>query len=131
MKASKTSELVVTTPNEIGTMGRVFKLISEAGISVSAFCAWVEDDKGVFRLVTDDNAKVESVLQAAGYETGSGEAVRVQVESKIGTGAEIGAKLGDADIDIRHTYATSAVGGESVAIFKTADDDKAIEVLSE
>ncbi len=131
MKVSKVSEIVVTTPNEVGTMGRVFKLVSEAGISVSAFCAWVEDDKGVFRLVTDDNAKVESVLQAAGYETRSGEAVRVQVESKIGTGAEIGDKLGDEAIDIKHTYATSAVGGESVAIFKTADDDKAIQVLSE
>ena len=131
MKVSKVSELIVTTPNEVGTMGRVFKLISEAGVSVSAFCAWVEDDKGVFRLITEDNAKVESVLQAAGYETRSGEVVCVQVESKVGTGAEIGNKLGDAGIDIQHTYATSAVGGESVAIFKTADDDKAVEVLSE
>lgn len=130
MKASKMAELVVSTPNQIGTMGRVFKLISEAGVSVSAFCAWVEDDRGVFRLVTDDNEKAESVLSAAGYETRSGEVVCVQVESRVGTGAEIGTKLGDAGIDIQHTYATSAVGGESVAVLKTADNDKAVEVLS-
>jgi hypothetical protein len=130
MKASKVAELIVTTPNEIGTMGKVFKLIAEAAVNVSAFCAYVEDDKGVFRLVSDDNAKVESVLQAAGYDTRSGEVVSVQVESKVGTAAEIGTKLGDAGIDIRHTYATSATAGESVAIFKTADNDKAIKVLS-
>ncbi len=130
MNASKVAELIVTTPNEIGTMGRVFKLIAEAAVNVSAFCAYVEDDKGLFRLVSDDNAKLESVLQAAGYETRSAGVVCVQVESKVGTGAEIGSKLGDAGIDIQHTYATSAMAGESVAIFKTADDDKAIEVLS-
>lgn len=130
MKASKVAELILTTPNEIGTMERVFKLIAEAAVNVSAFCAYVEDDKGVFRLVSDDNAKLESVLQAAGYETSSDEVVCVQVESKIGTGAEIGSKLGDAGIDIQYSYATSAMAGESVAIFKTADDDKAIEVLS-
>jgi hypothetical protein len=129
MKAAKVLELIAITPNEVGTMGRVFKLISEAGVNVSAFCAYVEDDKGVFRLVTDDNAKVESVLSAAGYETRSGEVVRVQVESQVGTAADIGTRLGDAGIDIQHSYATSAEAGESVAIFKTADNDKAVEVL--
>jgi hypothetical protein len=130
MNVSKVSELIVTTPNEVGTMGRVFKLISEAGVNVSAFCAYVQEDKGVFRLLTDDNTKVESIVSAAGYETRSGEVVCVQVESQVGTGAEIGSALGDAGIDIQHTYATSAVGGESVAVFKTADNDKAVEILS-
>ncbi len=130
MKASKVAELVVTTPNEVGTMGRVFKLIAEAKVNVSAFCAYVLEDKGVFRLVTDDNAKVEKVVKAAGYETRSGEVLRIQVESNVGTGAEMGTKLGTAGIDIHHSYATSAAKGESVAIFKTADNDKAVKVLS-
>jgi len=130
MNVSKMGELVVTTPNEVGTMGRVLKLISDAGVSVSAFCAYVQEDKGVFLLVTEDNAKAESVLQAAGYETRSDEVVCVQVESKVGTGAGIGTKLGDAGVDIQYTYATSAEGGESIAIFKTADNDKAVEALS-
>jgi len=129
MKASKVEELIATTPNEIGTMGRVFKLIAQAGVSVQAFCAYVQEDKGVFCLVTDNNAKAENVLKAAGYEIRSDEVVRVQVESKIGTGADIGTKLGDAGIDIQYSYATSAVEGESVAIFKTADNDKAVKVL--
>ncbi len=130
MKASKVAELIVTTPTEIGTMGKVFKLIAEVAVNVSAFCAYVQEDKGVFLLVTDDNAKVEDVLKAAGYDTRSEEVVCVQVESKVGTAAEIGVKLGDAGIDIRYIYATSAAAGESVAIFRTADNDKAIEVLS-
>ncbi len=129
MKASKVTELIVTTPNEVGTGGRVFKLIADAGINVTAFCAYVQEDEGVFRLVTDNNAKVERVLKAAGYQTRTGEVVRVQVKSKVGTAAEIGGVLGDAGIDIHIVYATSAVEGESVAILKTADNDKAIEVL--
>ncbi len=130
MKASKLAELIVTTPNIVGTMGRVFKLIAEAGVNVSAFCAYVEQDKGVFRLISENNAKVEKVLKAAGYETRSSEVVGVQTESKVGTGAEIGKKLGNAGIDIQHSYATSAIEGESVVIFKTADNDKAVKVLS-
>jgi len=130
MKASKVAELIVTTPNVVGTAGRVFKLIAEAAVNVPAFCAYVQENKGVFRLVTDNNAKVENVLKAAGYETKSGEVVSVQTESKVGTGAEIGKKLGDADIDIQHAYATSAARGESVVILKTADNDKVVKVLS-
>jgi hypothetical protein len=130
MKASKVAELIVTTPNVVGTMGRVFKLIAEAGVNVSAFCAYVEQDKGVFRLISENNAKVEKVLKAAGYETRSSEVVGVQTESKVGTGAEIGKKLGNAGIDIQHSYATSAAKGESVIILKTADNDKAVKVLS-
>jgi hypothetical protein len=129
MEVSKVPELIVTTPNEIGTMGKVFKLVAEAGVSVSAFCAYVQEDKGVFLLITDDNAKAQSVLSAAGYETRSDEAVRVQVKSEIGTGAELGTKLGDAGVDIRYCYATSAEAGESVAIFQTADNDAAVEAL--
>lgn len=130
MNVSKISELIVSTPNKIGTMGKVFKLIADVGVNVSAFCAWVEDDKGMFRLVTDNNANVQNVLQAAGYETRTQDAIRVQTESKIGVGAEVGKKLGDAGVDIKHTYATSAVNGESVCILKTADDEKALHVLS-
>lgn len=129
MNVSKISELIVSTPNKIGTMGKVFKLIADVGVNVSAFCAWVEGDKGMFRLVTDNNANVQNVLQAAGYETRTQEAIRVQTESKIGVGAEVGKKLGDAGVDIKHTYASSAVNGESVCILKTADDEKALHVL--
>jgi hypothetical protein len=130
MKVSKVFELIVTAPNKIGTMGKVFKLIADIGVNVGAFCAWAEGDKGIFRLVTDNNGKVQNVLQAAGYETRTQEVLRVQTESKIGVGAEVGRKLGDAGVDIQHTYATSAVSGESVCILKTADDDKAVHVLS-
>jgi hypothetical protein len=130
MRVSKVSELIVTTPNVVGTMAKVFKLISEAGVNVPAFCAYVQDDKGVFLLVTDDNPKVGSVLSDAGYETRSDGVVCIQVESRVGTGAEIGTKLGDAGIDIRYCYATTGESGESFAIFQTADNDKAVEVLS-
>lgn len=130
MSVTKISELIVSTPNKIGTMGKVFKLIADVGVNVKAFCAWVEGDKGMFRLVTDNNANVQNVLQAAGYETRTQDAIRVQTESKIGVGAEVGKKLGDAGVDIKHTYATSAVNGESVCVLKTADDEKALHVLS-
>lgn len=130
MKASKVSELIVTTPNIVGTLGKVFKLIAEAGVNISAFCAYVQDDKGIFLLMTDDNAKAGGVLEDAGYETSSDEVVSVQVESQVGTGAEIGTKLGEAGIDIRYCYATTGESGESVAIFQTADNDRAVEVLS-
>jgi hypothetical protein len=130
MKTSKVSELIVTTPNIVGTMGKVFKLVAEAGVNVSAFCAYVQEDKGIFLLVTDGNDKVAGVLEDAGYETRSDEVVAVQVESQVGTGAEIGTKLGEAGVDIRYCYATTGESGESVAVFQTADNDKAVEVLS-
>jgi hypothetical protein len=129
MKAEKVKEVTVRTPNEVGTMGKVFSLIAKAGVNVKAFVAYVVSDQGVFKLITSDNAKVAGAMEGAGYTAETSDVVAVTCTDAIGTGADMGAKLGNAGVNIRYTYASGTGKGEAVAVFSVDDVDKAVKAL--
>ena len=123
------SELHVTTPNEPGILGRVLGTLANAGVNLKALNAYSEGKKGIFLLVTSDNNRAQKCLQALGYEVHSNSVVTVLIEDRIGAGAEIGALLGNAVIDVIHCYGSSAGVGKAFLIFKTSDNKKAFETL--
>ncbi len=129
MGAERVQELTVTTPNEVGTMGKVFRLIADAGVNVKSFVAHVVSNQGVFKLITSNNAKVAGLMEGAGYTTEMSDVVAVVCADAIGTGADLGKKLGDAGVNIDYAYATGTGGGEAVAVFSVDDIDKAIKTL--
>ncbi len=55
--------------------------------------------------------------------------VTVEIEDRIGAGAEIGALLGNAAIDIDYCYGTSIGSGRALLIFQTNNNKKAAETL--
>ncbi len=124
------TELHVTTPNEAGIMGRVLGTLANAGVNLKALCAYSEEKKGTFYLITSDNKKAEKSLKALGYKVESHQVVVVKIDDRIGAGAEIGALLGNAAIDIHYCYGTSVGAGQALLILKTNNNQKAIETLS-
>jgi len=127
---NKETELHVITPNETGILGRVLGTLANAGINLRALCAYSEEDKGHFLLVTSANKKAEKALKAMGFEVTTNEIVTVLTSDRIGAGAEIGALLGNAVIDIEYCYGTSSEVGKALLVFKTSDNKKAFETLS-
>ena len=123
------TELHVITPNEPGIFGRVLGTMANAGINVRAVCAYSEEKVGHFLLITADNAKAERALKALGYKVRSTKVITVQITDRIGAGAEIGALLGNAIIDIDYCYGTSAGGGMTLLVFKTSNNKRALETL--
>lgn len=126
---NKDSELHVITPNETGILGRVLGTLANAGINLKAMCAYAEEEKGHFLLITSDNDKAMTALESLGYEVSTNEVVTVQIGDRIGAGAEIGALLGNAIIDIEYCYGTSSGAGQALLVFKTSDNEKAIDTL--
>ncbi len=123
------SELLVTTPNEPGIMGRVLGTLANAGVNLKAMCAYSEEEIGIFLLVTSDNKKAEKALKALKYDVKINNVVVVKIDDRIGAGAEIGALLGNAVVDIEYCYATSAGTGKALLVLKTNNNKKAIETL--
>jgi hypothetical protein len=130
MGAEKVQEITITTPNEPGTMGKVFKIIAEAGVNVRSFVAQVVHNEGVFRLITSDNANVAQLMEDAGYTAEMADVVAVACQDAIGTGADLGRKLGAAGVNIDYTYATGTGSGEAVIVFSVDDADKAAKALA-
>lgn len=126
---SEETELHVTTPNEPGLFGRVLGTLANAGVNLKAVCAYSEDTAGHFLLITADNQKAEKALKALGYKVKINKVILVQISDRIGAGAEIGALLGNAVIDIDYCYGTSAGGGMTLLVFKTSNNKKALDTL--
>lgn len=123
------TELHVITPNEPGIFGRVLGTLANAGINLRAYCVMSEEDKGHFYLVTADNKRAEAALRALGYKIKLNKVITVEVTDRIGVGAEIGALLGSAVIDIKYSYGSSAGSGRTLLVFKTSNNKKALKTL--
>lgn len=123
------TELRVITPNEPGILGRVLGTLANAGVNLRALNAYSEEDHGVFLLLTSDNKKAEKCLKAIGYEVETNSVVTVLIEDRIGAGAEIGALLGNAVIDVHYCYGSSAEIGKALLVINSNDNQKAFETL--
>ena len=126
---SEDTELTVTTPDEPGIFGRVLGTLANAGVNVKALYAYSEADQGHFHFVTSDARKAETALRTLGYKVKSKKVVTVLVSDRIGAGAEIGALLGNAAVDIRYSYGSSSGEGRTLLVFHSSNNRKALDTL--
>jgi hypothetical protein len=129
MGAERAKEITIRTPNEVGTMGKVFSVVAGAGVNVRSFVAWTQANQGVFKLITSNNAKVAEVMEKAGFAVEQSEVVAVKCADAMGTGAKLGTKLGEVGVNIDYTYATGTGTGEAVVVFSVDNVDKAVKAL--
>jgi hypothetical protein len=122
-------ELHVTTPDEPGIFGRVLGTLANAGVNVRALYVYSEAEQGHFHLVTSDPVKAEGALKNLGYKVKSKRVVTCLVGDRIGAGAEIGALLGNAVVDIRYSYGSASGDGKTLLVFQTSNNKKAVETL--
>ncbi|MGA2360878.1 MAG: ACT domain-containing protein [Candidatus Aminicenantales bacterium] len=123
------TELHVITPDEPGIFGRVLGTLANAGVNVRALYVYSEADQGHFHLVTSDPVKAETSLKTLGYKVKAKKVVTCLVSDRIGAGAEIGALLGNAVIDIQYSYGSASGEGKTFLVFQTSNNRKAIETL--
>ncbi len=123
------TELYVITPDEPGILGRVMGTLTNAGVNLKAIYARSERGKGIFFLITSNNKKAEKALKGIGYEVTTNNVVTVEIDDRIGAGAEVGALIGNAAIDIDYCYGTSAGGVKALLVFQTNDNKKTFETL--
>jgi hypothetical protein len=123
------TELHVLTPNEPGILGRVLGTLANAGVNLRALNAYARGHEGHFLLLTSNNKKAEAALRSLGYKVKTNKVMTVEIGDRIGAGAEIGALLGNAVVDIDYCYGSSAGKGNAILIFRTNNNKKAYETL--
>ena len=128
-KVEEATELHVITPNEPGILGRVLGTLANAGVNLRALSAYSEAEVGHFRLITADNKKAEKALTTLGYKVKTNKVIVVEIGDRIGAGAEIGALLGNAVVDIHYCYGSSSGLGRALLVFRTNNQKKALATL--
>jgi hypothetical protein len=128
--ARKIKQLVVITPNEVGTMEKICAAVRGAGSAMSHLCASTLGDDARFLLKVRNNDKVRSALEALEYEVTEVEAVEVELDNVTGSLEPVAARLSQAKVDLDFLYGTSADGEKATCILSTNDNDRAVEVIS-
>jgi hypothetical protein len=128
-KARKEVELAVRVGNKTGALGEILRTVSKTGVNILAYCCYSDRDQGVVLLVTEDALTAKLALEGAGYTCRANSVVVVGASDQVGAAAQLGNHLGRAGVDILYSYASSGGTDQFVAVFKTADDDRAIHIL--
>ncbi len=128
-KARREVELAVRVGNKTGALGEVLQAVSQAGVNILAYCSYSDRDEGVVLLVPEDPLRAKFALEQAGYTCQATSVVVVGDTDKVGAAARLGTYLGQAGVDIIYSYASSAEAPQFCAVFKTADDARALQTL--
>ena len=99
-------------------------------IEVFAMRSYSNRDGVVVLLVTTNADKISHVLTAAGFQCEVNSVVLIGPLDRSGWAAPIGVRLANAGIDVLNFYASHKEHGQRYLVFKTSDDDHAIQVLT-
>lgn len=110
--------------------------------SATAVIAWYPDikvvtmrsycnrDGVVLLLVTTNAVKTAQVLKAAGFQCQVSPVVLIGPINRSGWADPIGVELTNAGIEVHYSYASHRERDRHYLVFKTSDDDRAIQVLT-
>src|ERR1039457_3187001 len=128
-KARKEVELAVRVGNRPAALGGVLATVANHGVNVLAYSTYSYGDDLIVLLITDNALAAKLSLQAAGFSCKANSVVLVGASDEVGAAARIGMQLGMAVIEILYSYASSSGGDQFVAVFKTTNDERAIQAL--
>ena len=128
MEISKTTQLYLPVPDEVGQLAKVMELIASAGINILAYAGYSQENGGHIIMVTEDNQRAEEILLEAGYQVRAQQAVLVKDTDELGHGAKLVKKLMEAGINLTGAYATAS-DGQYITIFQARDVDAIVSAL--
>jgi hypothetical protein len=114
---------------------RLYELTSaleNKGITPRALTLVDTGNYGELRILVSDVVAARQILLQKDMPGRIDDVVAVEVENTTGQLSRLIAKLMDADIKIKYSYASASVNlGKTIMIFCFNDNDKAIRVLTE
>ena len=128
-KAHKEVELAVHVGKHPEGLARVLATVAQHGVNVLAYCAYSEREETVVLLVSENPFDAKRALEGAGYRCKANSVVLVGATQQVAAAAHLGASLRYAGVEILYSYASSAGADRFFTVFKTVDDEKAINVL--
>ena len=130
--ARQGKEVVVKVTNDIGILHDISKIVAERGVNILAVHGSVAGDKGIVRLITDDNLRACDALKAHNYAPQEADVVLIDSPNKPGMLRSITEKLARESIDVHHLYASGGLDdADSLVVLASASNDHAVVALND
>ena len=125
-------QISVFLENKPGKLAAFTEVLRQNNINMRAMSIAEAPDFGIARIIVDDSYPAVGVLKEAGYVFSITPVLAVGIPDEAGSLFRILNILGENGINVEYTYAfTSRAKDRAYMIFRVADNDKAIEVLSQ
>ncbi len=120
------TEIFVVLENRPSTLGELCRDLNKNGINIESIGVFHDTAK----LLVKNNTKAIKVLNKLDYVSELRDVLRVDLENKPGTLAELTSKLGDKGINIEYCYGTFAQKENTISvILDVSDIDRAARIL--
>ncbi len=117
--------------NKPGVLAQVTKALADAKVNIAAMTLVDSQEHGVLRIVSNDPDHAQRALQALNLPMTQTEVICIEMSNRPGALADVAQLLGTNHININYAYVTSgAPGGKTTGVFKVADQNKALKLLS-
>jgi len=117
--------------NKPGVLAQVTTALAREKVNVIALTLVDSSEHGVLRVVCEDAPRARQALGHSQDRFTETEVLAVDMTNEPGAFARAAERLASAHINISYAYCTGgAPGGRTTAIFKVADLNKAVRVLS-
>ena len=129
-RAKRVKQLSFTIPNKSGLLSEITTAVAGTKANINAICAYEQDKRAYFLLITDSNAKAKKLLDKLKIKTKEEDVIVVEMPNRVGELQKVSEKIADVGINIDYMYGTTGTGRSSVCVFKTSDNKKAISVIN-
>ncbi len=129
---STMKQTTVFLENKPGRLAQVLSALAHAKINLVALSVMDRTEHGVLRLVTEDQPGTLKVLQGLNLNHAETDVLAVELKNQPGALAHVCETLATGHINVDYAYCSSGGrNGKVFGIFKVANSDKAVRVLSE
>lgn len=123
-------QLSIFVENKVGRLAEVTKILATAKIDISALVLSDTTDFGVLRLIVNDTERAQCILKENEFTVRLTDVVVVAISDQTGSLSTVLEILDKEAIEIEYMYAfLGRKIGQSPAVFRFEDANKAVEVL--
>ena len=123
------NQLSVFIENREGRLEQVLETLKEKEINIISLSLADSSDYGLLRMIVSDPEEGKDALKAAGFSAMLTQVLAVKLSHQVGQLQVLLSEICKAGINIEYTYALATGNDDASIVIKTADLQKAAEVL--
>lgn len=123
------NQLSVFIENREGRLEQVLETLKEKNINIISLSLADSSDYGLLRMIVSDAETGKNALKDAGFSAMLTQVLAVKLSHQVGQLQVLLSEICKAGINIEYTYALATGGDDASIVIKTADLEKAAEVL--
>lgn len=122
-------QLSVFIENREGRLEQVLDILKEENINIISLSLADSSDFGLLRMIVSDGEKGREALKTRGFAAMLNPVLAVKLSHRVGQLQVLLSEICKAGINIEYTYALATGNDDASIVIKTADLEKAAEVL--